>query len=444
MSIFCHIVRYIVLALPATTMMFLVAVLFRVITPILFPSISVAYLNADVFHPGVTRDMLLHPLVYGPLLAALYCWLLRFMNGDKLRGVRAGAALGFLLAVFIAVPAATAQGSLLQIRLPISLWWCAEFTCQYVLGGIAIGVCGRGTTAASEPGTRGLIRRSVVTTMIAFLATVGFGLVYYVLPAPRPDSTIRVTLEDGTEVQVDVFRPPRHAEMTEAPAAIFLLHGVEGTSPLAKRLHYLNARAISNEEYVVFFVHYFDGCDYTDLRRLVHEDQDGLDAFEEFRKTNDEYRRWVDTALGTMTKLIADPAAHGIELDANRVAVIGYSLGTYVGSAAVAKWPEDRAPRPKAFVGNFGAIWDETVVDERFPRSLFIHGRNDKIVPVAWAEEAVRRLQAAGVPATLKVYADEGHVVSGRAGWDARLRTYEFVAAASAVPQCESTARRRL
>ena len=233
-------------------------------------------------------------------------------------------------------------------------------------------------------------------------------------PAPLPTETMVLESQDNGRIHIDVFLPPGSGPHP----AVMVFHGVEGASNLVRRaVHFPNAYAIRQKGYATFFVRYFDGQPY---RNLALRTPTGLDmeAVETIRLR--DYRDWIATAKRAITRI-----RDRDDIDPDRVAVIGYSLGCYVGSAAVAELATKEFPA--AFVGNFGGIWPEIELPERFPPSQFYHGEDDETIPLALALEAVNRLRAVGIACELVTYPDQGHVPDGPDGLQIRRDTERFL-----------------
>ena len=142
-----------------------------------------------------------------------------------------------------------------------------------------------------------------------------------------------------------------------------------------------------------------------------------IDAIEEIRLR--DYKKWVDVACAAIRKIDRRE-------DVDQIAVVGYSLGCYVGTAAASRLCEDGIP--KAVVGNFGAVWPDVEIGPSFPPVRFYHGALDTVISLADVEAAVARLREAGAPSVeLKVYADQGHVPEGLASIEIRNSTEEFL-----------------
>lgn len=226
---------------------------------------------------------------------------------------------------------------------------------------------------------------------------------------PPPDEVLQIGVGQGLPpVAVDVFWPS--PALAERCSAVLLLPGVEGAEYGAPQ-HYSRARQLANDGHAVFVLHYLEPCGYKDLFLLTEDnklDKDRVDAV--IRR---DHERWHDTVMHAL-----DHIAGRDEIDAQRIGVLGYSLGCFVGiSACDAANRDESLPDIAAFVGNWGSRYEHVQCNDTFPACRFFHGEADDIVPVAWPQQFVGELQAAGVDVQLGVFPGEGHVVRHQAAW---------------------------
>lgn len=111
------------------------------------------------------------------------------------------------------------------------------------------------------------------------------------------------------------------------------------------------------------------------------------------------------------------------QADAQRLALVGFSLGAYL---ALANATLDR--RIRAVVDYFGGLpphfrW----LRRPLPPVLILHGEQDRSVPVEEAHKLERYLKASGTPYEMLIYADAGHGFDGAARHDAAHRTVAFL-----------------
>jgi len=227
---------------------------------------------------------------------------------------------------------------------------------------------------------------------------------------PPPDEVLYVELESGEPtVAVDVFWPSAGERRARCPA-VLLLSGVEGVVYGAID-HYPRARQLAHDGYAVFVVHYLEPCGYEHLYLLSEDgqlDKDRVDAV--IRR---DHERWHQAVLQTLSYIANRP-----DIDAERIGVLGYSLGCFVGiSACDAANRDEQVPNIAALVGNWGSRYEHVRCDASFPACRFYHGKEDDIVPVAWPRQFVTELEAARVDVALRIFPGEGHVVRNRAAW---------------------------
>ena len=99
-------------------------------------------------------------------------------------------------------------------------------------------------------------------------------------------------------------------------------------------------------------------------------------------------------------------------MDANRIGILGFSLGGYLAMALAA---EDR--RIRAVIELSGGVppgWENQVSAGMSP-VLLLHGDNDEVVPVAEAYRAEQLLKERGVVCELEVFPGERHWITGKA-----------------------------
>ncbi len=184
-----------------------------------------------------------------------------------------------------------------------------------------------------------------------------------------------------------------------AARALFLLfHGVgatpEGLVPLGERL----AR-----EFPAAAVVSIPGPDRSDLgagyqwfsvRGVTEENrpQRVADTLERFRQTVQEWQQRTGVAASDTT-------------------LVGFSQGAILALAAAQSAPP-LAGRVVSLSGRYPALPTEAPAGVRLH---FIHGDADPVIPVAWARQAARTLEALGSPVTLDVLPRLAHGIDRRA-----------------------------
>jgi dienelactone hydrolase len=254
------------------------------------------------------------------------------------------------------------------------------------------------------------------------------------LPAPDGKFEIVVAGEQGSTrtIGVELVVPPSTADSSGDSAtqisaegdqpAIVLLHGVEGATA-GRWLHLQQARRLAAAGYQVFLVHYFDGLPYRDL--LLYGDDKQLDVAAIRNVVLRDHRCWSLAVAQSLAMIAERPG-----IDRERMALVGYSLGSFVALAATAEAAaRSEIPDIMALVGNWGAKFETTQFTKTFPPTLLLHGEQDEVVPVSEARKTAAAMIAAGVAdVRLKTYADESHaILAGPAAIDAQKATIEFL-----------------
>ncbi|MCS7467824.1 dienelactone hydrolase family protein [Stieleria sp. ICT_E10.1] len=388
----------------AFAMMLLAGVIVQVAVPLLLPSVTVAFVDARVFRSwwgfGL-RETFVQALCASVLLGVWY----NAFGPQPADGSRRQDAL-MMIAAFSSGAALLSIPICLALRVPtlVIFVWVAQTLLQLIVGGM--------TTVKLSHTVRPWRWTAflIATSMVCIAAALAVG---YYLPAPRPDETFTVTGPNGSPIAIDYFCPP---ENTDNGAAVVIFHGVEGATPLVRRaVHYVNAKAISERGHPTFFVRYFDDFDYDNLM-LLKNDQLDVDEIERIRL--EDWRKWVSIACDAIEQVK--------NREHDRIAIIGYSLGCYVATAATAELCEKGYP--DVVVGNFGAVWPEVQTGPDFPPIHFFHGEKDEVIPIANVFAAVQRMRASGVPSVeLKTIPGQGHTPEGPASYQLRIDTEKIL-----------------
>jgi len=115
-------------------------------------------------------------------------------------------------------------------------------------------------------------------------------------------------------------------------------------------------------------------------------------------------------------------ASYNPSVDANRVGLLGFSLGGYLALSVASV-----DPRVKAVVEFFGGMPEELQGFTRMPAVLILHGKEDPIVPVSEATRLQQLLERAGTPYEMKLYPGAGHSFNGLQLLDAGQRAVKFL-----------------
>jgi carboxymethylenebutenolidase len=182
--------------------------------------------------------------------------------------------------------------------------------------------------------------------------------------------------------------------------AVLILHGADG---MARAEGYrFGAQALAASGFHVVLIRYFDRTG---------------DARANWSSLREDAPLWLETIRDAITYVSGQP-----EVDATRIAVVGFSLGA---SLALAAAGEDA--RIKAVVDVFGPMPTGADKAARTPPVLILHGARDRIVPVEHARRLEKLLKTRAVPHEVKIYPDQGHGFTGAAQIDAAGRILAFL-----------------
>lgn len=127
------------------------------------------------------------------------------------------------------------------------------------------------------------------------------------------------------------------------------------------------------------------------------------------RGTRTEWMKTIGSAI--------DYAQKQDNVDKDRVAVIGYSLGAFLilGYAPTDK----RINCVVAFYGGLSTCYND-MASEHMPPTLLLHGTKDRIVPARRSLEAFKTLREYGKPVSVVIYPDVGHgfTLHKKGEWD--------------------------
>ncbi len=204
-------------------------------------------------------------------------------------------------------------------------------------------------------------------------------------------------LSGGRKITVETFAPAGSARCP----AVLVLHGSSGTvvgkGPLVDLCEKLAAGGK-----VAMLIHYFD-------RTGTVWSGDG-----EIYK---HWPAWVETVRHGV-----DFAASHPRVRSGSIGLFGYSLGAYL---AVSESAFDSRIKAVAELSG-GQFLAEKGRLPRLPPLLILHGREDKRVSLTQALELEKAARQLGAPLEVKLYEDEGHVLSATARADALARALKF------------------
>lgn len=199
----------------------------------------------------------------------------------------------------------------------------------------------------------------------------------------------------GKEIRLDCFLPEAEGKF---PGVIGLygLHG--GHAGMVEP-----ARALAEQGFAVFVLHYLDRSgpvEFSKAAMMLH------------------FPGWMKTLWDAVSYIHQRP-----EVDSNRTAYLGFSLGAYLALASASI-----DGRITAVVECFGGLPKEMkMFMRRFCPVLILHGESDPVVPVAEAYHLQEVLIKRGLRYEMKIYPGVGHGFSGEIREDAAARTAKFL-----------------
>lgn len=201
----------------------------------------------------------------------------------------------------------------------------------------------------------------------------------------------------GRRIHVETFAPVGTGRFP----AVLVLHSSAGTLIGRGELERFS-RKLAEQGAVTFLVRYFDRTG------TIFANNKAIDRYS---------RVWTATV-----KEAVDFAASHPRVERARIGIFGYSLGAFVGVAEAS-----RDARVVAVVEVAGGIFKGFANEmRRVPTIAILHGAADQRVPVARAFELERKAREFGVKPEVKIYAGEGHRLSGAAAEDASRRALLF------------------
>jgi dienelactone hydrolase len=225
-------------------------------------------------------------------------------------------------------------------------------------------------------------------------------------PSARPDviqggkpTTPKETHFDsgGKKVRVWHYEPSKPGQYP----AVLLLYGIDGLEEPLNENYAKVAKMIASKDYVVLLVHYHDRTRAKDQK--VETMLPGLREilFNQGKKKPDpalvqHFKDWV--------AVVGDAYHYARTLknvDGERLAAVGVSLGGFVGLSAAVSDPRVRF---KAVISCFGGLPRELHAQAKgMPPTFIIHGTEDTIVPVKEAMDLCICLDKHKVPAKIHI-----------------------------------------
>jgi dienelactone hydrolase len=201
----------------------------------------------------------------------------------------------------------------------------------------------------------------------------------------------------GKPVRLDAYLP----KTQDGPVpAVVALHGAGGNVSGMERY----ACALAARGFAVYVLHYFDrtGTESADKPTIMRN-----------------FPLWMKTLWDAITFVETQP-----QVDRDRIALLGFSLGAYLSLANSAI-----DPRVKAVIEFFGGMPREMhVFMRRLCPVLILHGETDQTIPVEEAYQLQKLLEKKGIPYEIKIYPSVGHGFEDETiSRDAGLRSLQFL-----------------
>ncbi len=198
----------------------------------------------------------------------------------------------------------------------------------------------------------------------------------------------------GKPIRIDHYPPNRAGN---SPAVI-LIHGSGG--PLRGRDPFASQAAMFGVH--VFVLHYFERTGHNWVAPSQIESH---------------FLEWLETVKDAISFVASQTG-----VDANRIGLLGFSLGAFLSLALATQ-----DSRIAAVAELFGGLPEPFIKDAgNLPPVLILHGAQDTTVPIDRAHELERILQQHKIPYQIKIYPDQGHVFRGTAQLDAMGRVAQF------------------
>jgi dienelactone hydrolase len=200
----------------------------------------------------------------------------------------------------------------------------------------------------------------------------------------------------GKSIRLDAYLPENPS--TPLPAVI-ALYGAGGNVSGMERY----AGVLAAQGFAVYLLHYFDrtGTEFADKQVI-------------FRN----FPLWMKTLWDAISFVEKQP-----QVDAQRIALLGFSLGAYLSLATSAI-----DPRVKIVVEFFGGMPKEMkLFMRRLCPVLILHGEDDATVPVEEAYNLQKLLEKKNILYEIKIYPKVGHGFETETWKDAGQRSLQFL-----------------
>ena len=200
----------------------------------------------------------------------------------------------------------------------------------------------------------------------------------------------------GKSIRMDAYLPDN---ASASLPAVIALYGAGGNVSGMERY----AGVLAAQGFAVYLLHYFDrtGTEFADKQII-------------FRN----FPLWMKTLWDAISFVEKRP-----QVDAQRIALLGFSLGAYLSLATSAI-----DPRVKIVVEFFGGMPKEMkLFMRRLCPVLILHGEDDATVPVEEAYNLQKLLEKKNIPYEIKIYPKVGHGFETETWKDAGQRSLQFL-----------------
>ena len=212
-----------------------------------------------------------------------------------------------------------------------------------------------------------------------------------------------------------------------------LLNGIDGLDLLqtdlkVQVLYRTVASKLSQQGYVVHFVHYMNRTPFKKdeiptvkagfLRQTQNASENGPKAPDLEPKLEQHYREWVDTVRDAVKDLREDKGL----VDGDHMAIVGLSMGGFVGTSVVVAYPELKIAALANIFGGMPLQQQDQARKEKMklPPLIIMGGEEDDIVPEFYQRQVFKLWRDSGNSAEAHFYAGYGH-----AFFDKRTNTFD-------------------
>lgn len=212
-----------------------------------------------------------------------------------------------------------------------------------------------------------------------------------------PIARSQLTFDSGNKpIRLDAYLPDSPGKH---PTVLALYGSGGGVSGMGEPASMLAAQG-----FAVFVLHYFDRTgttQVTDKPTIMRN-----------------FPAWGKTVWDAISHLEQHP-----QVDANRMGLLGFSLGAYLALSVASV-----DPRVQAVVEFFGGFPKEMkLFMRRLCPVLILHGEADATVPVQEAYDLQALLEKKGIAYEVKIYPGAGHGFDNDVWRDAGVRSLKFL-----------------